>query len=31
VTQGVNNLPLGYGFRVYGAPATYGVSVAKEF
>jgi iron complex outermembrane receptor protein len=31
VTQGVNNLPLGYGFRVYGAPATYGVSVSKEF
>lgn len=31
VTQGVNNLPLGYGFRVYGAPRTYGVSVSKEF
>lgn len=31
VTQGVNNLPLGYGFRVYGAPATYGVSISREF
>ncbi len=31
VTQGVNNLPLGYGFRVYGAPRTYGISLAKEF
>lgn len=31
VTQGVNNLALGYGFRVYGAPGTYGVSVAKDF
>lgn len=31
VTQGVNNLALGYGYRVYGAPRTYGVSVAREF
>jgi iron complex outermembrane recepter protein len=31
VTQGVNNLPLGFGFRVYGAPRTYGVSLAKDF
>lgn len=31
VTQGVNNLPLGYGFRVYGAPRTYGLSLSHEF
>ncbi|WP_417449166.1 TonB-dependent receptor [Kordiimonas sp.] len=31
VTQGVNQLALGYGYRVYGAPRTYGVSVSKEF
>lgn len=31
VTQGVNNLPLGYGFRVYGAPRTFGVSFNKAF
>ncbi|MBU3919655.1 MAG: TonB-dependent receptor, partial [Alphaproteobacteria bacterium] len=31
VTQGVNNLALGYGYRVYGAPRTYGVSVGREF
>lgn len=31
VTQGVNNLPLGYGFRVYGAPRTYGVSISRDF
>lgn len=31
VTQGVNQLPLGYGFRVYGAPRTYGVSFTKSF
>ena len=31
VTQGVNNLALGVGFRVYGAPRTYGISLAKEF
>jgi iron complex outermembrane receptor protein len=30
-THGVNNLPLGVGFRVYGAPRTYGVSIAKDF
>lgn len=31
VTQSVNNLPLGYGFRVYGAPRTYGVSLSRDF
>lgn len=31
VTQGVNNLALGIGFRVYGAPRTYGVSFTKSF
>jgi len=31
VTQGVNQLPLGYGFRVYGVPRTYGVSLSQEF
>jgi iron complex outermembrane recepter protein len=31
VTQGVNNLALGIGFRVYGAPRTYGVSFTKRF
>ncbi len=31
VTQGVNNLPLGFGYRVYGAPRTYGISATKEF
>ena len=31
VTQGVNNLALGYGYRVYGAPRTYGISIAREF
>ncbi len=31
VTQGVNNLSLGYGFRVYGVPRTYGVSLSHEF
>lgn len=31
VTQGVNNLPLGFGFRVYGAPRTFGVSFSKSF
>ncbi|WP_273240166.1 MULTISPECIES: TonB-dependent receptor [Hyphomonas] len=31
VTQGVNQLGFGYGFRVYGAPQTYGVSVTKHF
>ncbi len=31
VTQGVNQLAFGYGFRVYGAPQTYGVSLTKSF
>lgn len=31
VTQGVNQLALGYGFRVYGAPRTYGVTFTKSF
>lgn len=31
VTQGVNQLAFGYGFRVYGAPQTYGISLTKEF
>lgn len=31
LTQAVNNLPLGIGFRVYGAPRTWGVSVSKTF
>lgn len=31
ITQAVNNLPLGIGFRVYGAPRTWGVSVSKAF
>ncbi|HEX7947950.1 MAG TPA: TonB-dependent receptor, partial [Phenylobacterium sp.] len=31
VTQGVDNLTLGVGFRVYGAPRTYGVSFTKSF
>ncbi len=31
VTQGVNNLPLGVGFRVYGAPRTFGFTVSKAF
>lgn len=31
VTQGVNNLALGIGFRVYGAPRTFGVSVSRTF
>jgi iron complex outermembrane receptor protein len=30
-TQGVNNTPLGYGFRVYGPPRTFGVSLSQEF
>lgn len=30
-TQGVNQLPLGYAFRVYGAPRTYGLSISREF
>ena len=31
ITQAVNNLPLGVGFRVYGAPRTWGVSASKAF
>lgn len=31
VTQGLNQLALGSGNRVYGAPRTYGVSVSKSF
>ena len=31
VTQGVNNLALGIGFRVYGAPRTFGVSFTRTF
>jgi iron complex outermembrane receptor protein len=31
VTQGVNNLALGIGFRVYGAPRTFGLSFTKRF
>lgn len=31
VTQGVNALALGSGFRVYGPPRTWGVSFAKSF
>lgn len=31
VTQGVNNLSLGVGFRVYGAPRTFGISMSKTF
>jgi iron complex outermembrane receptor protein len=31
VTQGINQLALGTGNRVYGAPRTFGVSLAKTF
>lgn len=31
VTQGVNQLVLGFGYRVYGAPRTYGVSALFQF
>jgi iron complex outermembrane recepter protein len=31
VTQGLNQIVLGNGFRVYGAPRTYGLSVTKHF
>lgn len=31
VTQGVNQTVLGSGFRVYGAPRTYGISATKSF
>lgn len=29
--QGVNNTSLGYGFRTYNAPRTYGVSISKSW
>ncbi len=31
VTQGINQTVLGSGFRVYGAPRTFGVSFSKSF
>lgn len=31
VTQGVNQLVLGFGYRVYGAPRTYGLSTSFHF
>jgi iron complex outermembrane receptor protein len=31
VTQGINQLALGTGNRVYGAPRTFGVSLTKTF
>ena len=31
VTQGINQLVFGAGFRIYGAPRTFGVSLAKQF
>jgi iron complex outermembrane receptor protein len=31
VTQGVNQLVLGFGYRVYGAPRTYGVGASFQF
>ena len=31
VTQGVNQTSFGYGFRVYGAPQTYGISLTRNF
>lgn len=31
VTQGLDQLVFGNGFRVYGAPRTYGVSITKDF
>lgn len=31
VTQGVNQLAFGNGSRIYGAPRTFGVSLAKQF
>ena len=31
VTQGLNQLVFGNGFRVYGAPRTYGVSLTRTF
>jgi iron complex outermembrane receptor protein len=31
VTQGISLLSLGYGYRVYGPPRTFGISIAKAF
>lgn len=31
VTQGINQLVFGNGFRVYGAPRTYGISLTRSF
>jgi len=31
VTQGVNQLPFGFGFRVFGPPRTYGITLTKRF
>ena len=31
VVQGVNQLVLGFGYRVYGPPRTFGISVSKAF
>ena len=31
VTQGINQSALGNGFRVYGAPRTFGISAAINF
>lgn len=31
VMQGINQTVLGFGFRIYGPPRTYGVSVSKSF
>mgnify|MGYP006074589481 CR=1 FL=1 len=31
VVQGSNQLPLGNGFRVYGPPRTYGVTITRHF
>ena len=31
VTQAVNQLSFGFGYRVYGAPRTYGLTLTKHF
>jgi iron complex outermembrane receptor protein len=31
VTQGVNSESLGFGFRVYGAPRTWGITLSRSF
>ncbi|MEM7664181.1 MAG: TonB-dependent receptor, partial [Pseudomonadota bacterium] len=31
VTQGINQLVFGGGFRIYGPPRTFGVSLVKQF